>query len=219
MLIVSEIIEKLKDILSADGEKKGKIFDKDVADALELSRINFATMKNRGKIPFGNILDFCARKRISINWLLYNQSPSSLIDSTDKYWIKYFPAVSVSAGGGAYENEDNFEKLEIPEYFINTLGGRDVVKNIEAINVIGDSMEPTLNSDDIIFIDRTKKECSKEGIYAFTTPHGLFVKRIQKRVDGKLDVISDNKEYPAQIVMPFEIEVLGKVVGSFGMVY
>jgi phage repressor protein C with HTH and peptisase S24 domain len=71
----------------------------------------------------------------------------------------------------------------------------------------------------IIFIDRTKNECSKEGIYAFTTPHGLFVKRIQKRVDGKLDVISDNKEYPVQIVMPFEIEVLGKVVGSFGMVY
>ena len=56
MLIVDEIIEKLKDILSADG-KYGKVFDKDVANSLELSQANFATMKNRGKIPFSNILN------------------------------------------------------------------------------------------------------------------------------------------------------------------
>lgn len=51
MLDVGEIIEKLKDIISSDG-KFGKVFDKDVATALELSQMNFATMKNRGKIPF-----------------------------------------------------------------------------------------------------------------------------------------------------------------------
>ncbi len=62
MLIVNEIIEKLKDILSKDG-KLGKIFDKDVAKALDLSQVNFATMKNRGKIPYSNILDFCAKKK------------------------------------------------------------------------------------------------------------------------------------------------------------
>lgn len=74
MFIVDEIIEKLKDIISADG-KNGKVFDKDVAKSLELSQANFATMKNRGKIPFTNILNFCAKKKISINWLLYNQNP------------------------------------------------------------------------------------------------------------------------------------------------
>lgn len=62
MLQVFEIIEKLKDILSKDG-KCGKVFDKDVASALDLSQVNFATMKNRGKIPFSNILDFCAKRK------------------------------------------------------------------------------------------------------------------------------------------------------------
>ncbi len=218
MLIVSEIIEKLKDVLSTDG-KEGKVFDKDVANALELSQANFATMKNRNKIPYSNILDFCALKKISINWLLYNQNPDSLVDSTDKYWIKYFPEVSVSAGGGAYENEDNYEALEVPPYFINMLGGKENLKNIDAINVVGDSMEPTLNSDNIIFIDKGRKDGFKDGIYAFTTNHGLFVKRIQKRVDGHLDIISDNKDYPTQILNQTEINVLGKVVSSFGMVY
>ena len=218
MLIVSEIIDKLKDILSADG-KNGKVFDKDVAESLELTQANFATMKNRGKIPYTNILNFCARKKISINWLLYNQNPGSLVDTTDKYWIKYFPSINVSAGGGAYESDDDFETLEIPPYFINRLGGKDNLKNIDAINVTGDSMEPTLNNDNILFIDKTKNDCNRDGIYAFTTTHGLFVKRIQKRVDGNLDIISDNKDYPSQVLSASEIKIMGKVISSFGMVY
>jgi phage repressor protein C with HTH and peptisase S24 domain len=218
MLIVSEIIDKLKDILSADGIN-GKIFDKDVANSLELSQANFATMKNRGKIPYSNILNFCAKKKISINWLLYNQNPGSLVDSTDKYWIKYFPEVAVSAGGGAYENIDDFESLEVPAYFVNMLGGKENLKNIDAINVVGDSMEPTLNDDNIIFLDKTKNDCSRDGIYAFTTVHGLFVKRIQKRVDGHLDIISDNKDYPSQVLNNSDIKIVGKVISSFGTVY
>ena len=218
MLIVSEIIEKLKDIISQDG-KQGKVFDKDVASALDLSQVNFATMKNRGKIPFSNILDFCAKKKISINWLLYNQNPGSLVDSTDKYWIRYYPEINVSAGGGAYDSDDAYESLEVPPYFINMLGGKENLKNIDAINVVGDSMEPTLNSDNIIFVDKTKKDVARDGIYAFTTTHGLFVKRIQRRVDGKLDVISDNRDYPIQILEKNEVFVVGKVVSSFGMIY
>jgi len=176
-------------------------------------------MKNRGKIPFSSILDFCALKKISINWLLYGQNPDSLVDSTDKYWIKYFPSISVSAGGGAYDNEDNYENFNVPSYFIATLGGEKNLKNIEAINVVGDSMEPTLNTDNIIFIDKSKNTSLKEGIYAFTTQHGLFVKRIQKRVDGDLDIISDNKDYPKQILKQEELKILGKVSASFGNIY
>ena len=58
-----------------------------------------------------------------------------------------------------------------------------------------------------------------DGIYAFINENGLFVKRIQRRVDGGLDVISDNKEYPMQIVNKDGINVLGKVVSSIGKVF
>ena len=127
--------------------------------------------------------------------------------------------INVSAGGGAFDSEDEFEKLDLPDFFVNIVGGEDNLKNIEAINVTGDSMEPTLNNGNIIFIDKTKQDASKDGIYAFVNENGLFVKRIQKRIDGALDIISDNKEYPSQIARKNEIDILGKVVSSIGRVF
>jgi len=218
MLNISEIIEKLRDILINE-KIKDRIFDKDIANALKITSINFATIKKRNGMPFSNILDFCVAKKISINWLLYGQNPSSLIDNTDKYWIKYYPTVSVSAGGGAYDNKDKFEKLDLPDFFIQHVGGKENIKNIEAINVSGDSMEPTLNNGNIIFIDKSKQNIDKDGIYAFINDNGLFVKRIQKRVDGELDIISDNKEYPVQLANKSNITVLGKVMSSIGRVF
>ena len=73
-----DIVEEIKSIVSTEFDGK-KIYDKDVADILGISQMNFATMKKRNKIPFSELLDFCATKSISINWLLYGQSPESLI--------------------------------------------------------------------------------------------------------------------------------------------
>ena len=216
MLDVNDIIEKLKDVLSTETDKK--IFDKDVANELYISQANFATMKTRNKIPFSNILDFCALKKISINWLLYGQDPSSLVDSTDKYWVRFLPETFSSAGGGG-ESYANEEKLEIPDYFVSILGGERNIKNIEAVSVSGDSMEPTLYNGNIIFVDISKTDLNRGGVFAFSNEHGVFVKRIQKRIDGKLDIISDNKEYQVQEVFPNEIDIKGKIVSSFGTIY
>ena len=65
MLCINEIIEKLRDVLSSERDN-GKVFDKEIANVLDLTSVNFATMKKRNSIPFSNILDFCALKKISI---------------------------------------------------------------------------------------------------------------------------------------------------------
>ena len=218
MLDFSEIIEKLKDLLSQQKQGK-KIFDKDIATALNLTSVNLATLKKRNSIPYSNILDFCALKKISINWLLYNQDPSSLIQTTDKYWIRYYPHINVSAGGGAFENNQEANWLQLPEYMIQIIGGSSNIKNIEAINVIGDSMEPTLHDGNIIFIDRSKQEIINNSIYAFLENDNLYVKRIQKNKDNTLFIVSDNSYYNTRIIEKQYIKIIGKVISLIGRVY
>ncbi len=213
-----EIVEEIKNILSSEFNGK-KIFDKDVADILGISQMNFATMKKRNKIPFGELLDFCATKSISINWMLYGQSPESLVEATNRFFmIKYFSNVSASAGGGADLEEEEMHGVEIPHEFVAMLGGERELKYIEAINVSGDSMEPTFSYNDIVFINRNKTDLQRGGIFTIRTQGGLFIKRVQKRIDGRVDIISDNQIYSTQTLNPDEIEVIGRVVSRFGSV-
>lgn len=212
----TEIVEEIKSIVSSDFSGK-KIFDKDVADVLGITQMNFATMKKRDKIPFAELLDFCATKSISINWLLYGQSPESLIEATNKFFmVKYFSDVAASAGGGGEIDHEEAQELEIPEQFVMMLGGERELRHIEAINVSGDSMEPTFSYNDIVFINRDKTDLQRGGIFTIRTEAGLFIKRVQKRIDGKVDIISDNKVYTTQTLDPREIEVIGRVVSRFG---
>lgn len=213
-----EIVEEIKSIVSTEFNGR-KIFDKDVADILGVSQMNFATMKKRNKIPFGELLDFCATKSISINWLLYGQSPESLIEATNRFFmVKYFSNINASAGGGADSDEENADGIEIPHEFAIMLGGERELKNIEAINVSGDSMEPTFSYNDVVFINRAKTDLQRGGVFTIRTEAGLFIKRVQKRIDGKIDVISDNQVYSTQTLNPDEIEVIGRVVSRFGSV-
>lgn len=213
-----EIVEEIKSVISKDFSGK-KIFDKDVADILGISQMNFATMKKRNKIPFNELLDFCAKKSISINWILYGQSPESLVEATNKfYMVKYFSDINASAGGGSDNDFEEIEELEIPQEFVFMLGGERELKNIEAINVTGDSMEPTFSYNDIVFINRSKTDLQRGGIFTVRTEAGLFIKRVQKRIYGKIDIISDNKVYSTQTLEPNELEVIGRVVSRFGNV-
>ncbi len=211
-----DIVEEIKSIISDEFAPK-KVFDKDVASVLDISQMNFATMKKRNKIPFNELLDFCAKRSISINWLLYGQSPESLVEATNKfYMVKYFSDISASAGGGSNIECEEIEELEIPEQFVFMLGGEKELQNIEAINVSGDSMEPTFSYNDIVFINRNKTDINRGGIFTIRTEAGLFIKRVQKRIDGKLDVISDNSIYNTQTLDANQVEVIGRVVSRFG---
>ncbi|MBD3808369.1 MAG: helix-turn-helix domain-containing protein, partial [Epsilonproteobacteria bacterium] len=98
MVDLSEIIEKIKDVISAN--KQNKIFDKDVANILGIPQTTFATMKKRNSIPYKELLEFCATKKISANWLFFDQAVDMLKAETDKFFqIRYFADIRASAGG------------------------------------------------------------------------------------------------------------------------
>jgi phage repressor protein C with HTH and peptisase S24 domain len=213
MVLLSEVIDKLKDVISETTIGK-KVFDKDVADALGIPQPTFATMKKRNSIPYEEILEFCAFKKISVNWLFFDQAVDMLKEQTEKFFqIRYFADIRASAGGGAEVFDENFETITLDEKIMHNMVGMGNTE-LEAIHVDGESMEPTLQDGSIVFVDRTQTNIGKNGIFIASTTGGLFIKRIQQRADGMIELISDNSMYPPQAIHPSEVEIVGKVVGN-----
>ena len=214
MMNLGEIIEKLKDVIS-ETKVVGKVFDKDVATALNIPQATFATMKKRNSIPYEEILEFCALKKISVNWLFFDQAVDMLKAETEKFFqIRYFSDIRASAGGGAYGfDEQEYETISIDEKLMHNMVGMGNTE-LEAIHVDGESMEPTLQDGSIVFVDRTQTNISKNGIFIAQTLNGLYIKRIQQRADGMVELISDNTVYPPQAIHPDEVTIIGKVVGN-----
>ncbi len=204
---LERIIDKIKDILRIELEKD-KILNKDVAKALNLTPENLSMLKKRNKIPYEEIAYFCAKRKISINWLLFDQNSEEIVENTNRFSIiKYFKDINASAGGGAINFDENYEIIYIDKKLID--------KNLDAIHVVGDSMEPTIKDGSIIFIDRNDKNISNGGIFVISTTSGTFVKRINLKSTGELELISDNKIYPPETISPENVEIVGKVIKIF----
>jgi len=185
-----------------------------VAAALGITPEHLSMLKKRGRLPLEQILDFCAARSISANWLLYDQDPKSLCESTDTFiYVRYFREVDASAGGGAFAYETLTERLLLDPKIVELLGGRSVIGRIEAINVAGESMEPTLKDGSIAFVDRGRKDIKQGGIFVVSTNYGLFIKRVILRLDGRIELASDNKEYGSELLMGDEVQIIGRVVG------
>jgi hypothetical protein len=77
MIDFLEVTERLKSVLTQQLQKT-KIYDRDVAAALELDPQYYAVIKRRNKIPYEAIANYCKKHRISINWILFHQQPQKL---------------------------------------------------------------------------------------------------------------------------------------------
>jgi transcriptional regulator with XRE-family HTH domain/SOS-response transcriptional repressor LexA len=149
-----------------------------------------------GVFPPGMPLDDVARiieavdnhpKTMSVNSLkLYHTS-----DLPEGSFVVPLLEQRLSAGPGAVLPEEDEAKalIRVPGYLAR------YGENVAALEVDGDSMEPTLRRGDMVVCD----SCgwSGEGIYAVRMGGSGFVKRITKR-PGKVVVLSDNPKYPPQ---------------------
>ncbi|MGB5963984.1 MAG: hypothetical protein WBG65_00455 [Sulfurimonadaceae bacterium] len=64
-------VKLLKAILSQN--KQGKIYDKDVVATLNIKPSVFASMKKRNRLPYAQMLDFCAASNINANDLFFSE--------------------------------------------------------------------------------------------------------------------------------------------------
>lgn len=88
--------------------------------------------------------------------------------------------------------------------------------NLKMIAGYGDSMEGTYNDGDLLFVDTGVCEVKIDAVYVFAVNDELYVKRLQRKPDGSVTVISDNKKYePYTISEREQMRVIGRVVWAW----
>jgi hypothetical protein len=205
-----EIIEKLKDILSKEIPSK-KIYDKDVSSALGITSETFRKQKSRKSIPYLEIMQFLAKRNISINWFFFSQLLESLIESTSNYIIlKYQRSITATAGGGGINYEVDTVPLVIDKQLLDHINSS--YKYTEMLQVFGESMEPDIKEGSLVFVDKSKTELNNKDIYVVNTQDGLFIKMLSI-YDNSVTLISNNKVYHNITYDRTEIDVIGRVCG------
>lgn len=127
--------------------------------------------------------------------------------------------VEASAGNGAYlsPTEQGLLSQEFDLTFFRQQFGRADAKHLKLITVKGDSMAPTLESGDLLYVDISENYFAADGLYVFTFDGQTFVKRLQK-VGKEMLVISDNPTYKEwTFTQDDDVFIHGRVIFSMPM--
>lgn len=127
--------------------------------------------------------------------------------------------VKLSAGPGAINPEFVRTEYRIP-FQVEYLRRRSLVaSNLKLMKVRGESMEPTIADAATVMIDTSQTNVIDGKIYALVLGEECKIKRLRKRFDGGLIVMSDSTapQYADEEVPPDGTEhvmILGRVVWS-----
>lgn len=127
--------------------------------------------------------------------------------------------VEASAGNGAYlsPTEQGLLSQEFDLTFFRQQFGRADAKYLKLITVKGDSMAPTLESGDLLYVDISENYFAADGLYVFTFDGQTFIKRLQK-VGKEMLVISDNPTYKEwTFTQDDDVFIHGRVIFSMPM--
>ena len=118
------------------------------------------------------------------------------------------------AGGSDGEACAIVERIEVtPEWYKQNIS-RYRLHGHDLITARGDSMEPTINSGDIVVVDTHDHDLTQEGIFCVNYGAGVMLKRIQVLPFG-VEFISDNKLYNPFVLKGQEVNsvnIIGRVV-------
>lgn len=156
---------------------------------------------------------------VSANWLLKGGIDEES-DSNPASSFVQIPRYTVSASAG---NSGSFisEPMDITYYAFSLQWikrrGLDP-KELQIIEVKGDSMEPKLWDGDLILIDRTQNEPRDGRAFVVRVWDEFVVKKVQITGQSAISLISANSEYPPrELKLPLDdrdFQIIGQVVAS-----
>lgn len=220
----SAVLDRMMNIL---GKPPGSY-----AMALDISPNTIKTWIRRGEVSLKYIQGFAKKHGVSVDFVLRGIGGGEVsgevhletaaperyaLPAPDGFILVPRYDVSGSMGNGhVIHSEQIVDHLAFRAEWVRTELGTSP-NSLVLISAVGDSMEPTLRSHDLLLIDRSVLSVKQDAIYAFAVDGELRVKRIQRLFDGSLVVKSDNPGYATETLSPAQAEtinIVGRVVWS-----
>lgn len=129
------------------------------------------------------------------------------------------PMIDLAYGMGGTFLDDVAEETEVrtepfPLSFIRRYT-RAKPGNLVFAEGIGDSMAPTITSNDLMLIDQSDNALRiADQIWAFSFGGVGMIKRLRPRPDGSVAILSDNPNVPEDRAVDDELFLIGRVVAK-----
>jgi phage repressor protein C with HTH and peptisase S24 domain len=142
-------------------------------------------------------------------------SPLANDDDTLRSDMVEVDSVDIAYGmGGSFIDEDSVsvEKLQFPKAWLSLVTTAPP-EHLFVARGIGDSMGPTIQDSDVIFVDRSQRvPRMSDQIWAMMFGEVGMVKRLRPRPDGSVVIVSDNKDVADDRATDGDLHVIGRVV-------
>jgi phage repressor protein C with HTH and peptisase S24 domain len=125
---------------------------------------------------------------------------------------------AATAGSGHAETSEATEFVGFRHDWLRTTFGRDPA-DLTMETAIGESMEPRIRNGDILLVDTSEQTFRNFGVYVIEVRDERLIKRVQRKFDGSLVLISDNPVYQPEFIdaeLAREVRIIGRVVWRGG---
>ena len=160
-------------------------------------------------------------KGVALDWLINGEGEMSSVElpqlpqrvqATEleaKSEFTLVPRLDVQASAGAGRVTIGEDPLEYLAFQSTWLRSRNINPAFARIlTARGDSMEETIRDGDVLLVDTSVNRIRDNTIYVIVYGDMVLVKRVHGRLNGSLQLISDNPRYPAEELSAGEIEQL-----------
>lgn len=113
------------------------------------------------------------------------------------------PRMARASAGDGYNNDDHPEIKGYDAYPLEEIRRLTHLnpKDLRAITVVGDSMEPEILANSTVIYVPTH-EIGDHGLYVFAIEDTLLIKKIQRYSAGALEIIPINQTYSREMLIP-----------------
>lgn len=175
-------------------------------------------VSGRGQPSIVSLVNLASAARVSVEWLATGHDlPAGAAGGGESAEYTYVPSGTIRGPGNrtTLQSAQLVAHLAFRTEWLTQRLRVDPTKVI-VVEVVGDSMSPTVDDGDLVLADLRESRFRHDGIYVLRSGADLSVKRVQRRPDGKLIIRSDNPAYEPAIVTNENINIVGYVIWAGG---